>query len=193
MKKVFSFDAETDGLWGQPFAIAATVTAFDGTEIAVFAARLNDTVVSNEWVKANVLPHIQDMRIVTDEHRIPRDVARTEDEYRAGIVPAYDALLGEFARFYMKHKTDAVIIAHCPCPVEAHLMRECHRLGLIGDWDGPFPLVGVEGLLDAAGEPMTEATAYATKHGLQLPEGSAHNPLFDCRLATAMYRHLKGW
>lgn len=190
MKKVLSFDAETDGLWGNPFAIAATVTSPDGVEVASFSRRLPDAAVSNEWVKENVLPNIQDIAMVGTNFV---DLPISEDQYRADLVQWYEKMLGEFAKFYLEHKVDAVIIAHCPCPVEAHLMRECHRLGFIGDWDGPFPLIGIEGLLDLAGENPTEATGYATKHGLALPEGNAHNPCFDCRLAASMYRHLKGW
>lgn len=171
MKSIFSFDAETDGLWGNPFAIAATVTSPEGIEVSAFALRLNDSTVTNDWVKDNVIPHIQEIE----------------------MCESYEALLKAFSGFYTSYKGCDVIIAHCPNPVEAHLLREMHRLGFIGDWDGPFPLIGIEGLLDAAGEDPTSATGYAEKHGLQLPEGSAHNPLFDCRLATTMYRHLKGW
>ena len=174
MKKVFSFDAETDGLWGSPIAIAATVTSPEGVEVAQWSGRViffEGGRNLNPWVQENVLPHIIDLK-----------------EYRT----AYE-MLQEFSKFYLANKNDSVIIAHCPVPVEANVLRFMHDNGFIGDWDGPFPLMGIEGLLDAAGENPTEATAYMLKHGLPLPEGSAHNPLYDCRVATAMYRHLKGW
>lgn len=190
MQKVFSFDAEADGLLGNPFAIAATVTSPDGVEVATFSLRLDNSVVTNEWVKEKVLPHIKEIEITP--------LSKWNQLHNAPVTPEttaaeYIEFLGEFAKFYLEHKTDAVIIAHCPTPVEAHLLREMHRLGLIGDWDGPYPLIGIEGLLDAVGENPTEATSYAEKHGLPLPEGSPHNPLYDCRLAATMYRHLKGW
>lgn len=190
MKRVFSFDAETDGLWGNPFAVAATVTDSEGVEVAAFSRRLPNEAVTNDWVKQNVLPHIQDLPMIGTGFS---DLPISEDQYRTDLAQWYEQMLREFAKFYMANKSDAVIIAHCPNPVEAHLLREMHRLGLIGDWDGPFPLIGIEGLLDHVGENPTEATGYAEKHVLTLPEGSAHNPLFDCRLATTMYRHLKGW
>lgn len=190
MKKVFSFDAETNGLWGEPFAIAATVTDPDGVEVASFSRRLPNAVVTNDWVKENVLPHIQDIPMIGTEFI---DLPISEDQYWQDLISWYNTLIEEFSKFYLSHKQDAVIIAHCPCPVETHLIRSMHDMGFIGDWDGPFPLIGIEGLLDAAGENPTEAKEYATNHGLSLPEGSAHNPLFDCRLATTMYRHLKGW
>lgn len=193
MRKIFSFDAETDGLWGNPFAIAATATSPDGVEIASFSARLGDHAVTNQWVKDNVLPAISNMPVTHPVTLKDGEVADVTISFAQAATRAYDSMLRDFARFYLEHKADAVVIAHCPTPVEAHLLRECHRLGFIGDWDGPYPLIGIEGLLDAAGEPATEATAYMTKHHLPLPEGSAHNPLYDCRLAAAMYRHLKGW
>ena len=39
--------------------------------------------------------------------------------------------------------------------VEAHLIREMHRLGGIGDWDAPYPLYDVSGNLQAASENPT--------------------------------------
>ncbi len=175
MKKIFSFDAETDGLWGNPFAIAATVTSPDGIEVATFAARLDDSVVTNDWVKENVLPHIQDIQIVDN----------------------YETMLNEFADFYMEHKADAVCICHNPVPVEAHLLREMHRVGAIGEWDAPYPLIDLNGLLDHAGEDPTLNKScgrdYIFVNGLPMPLGVDDDPRFDCRAVTIIYRHLKGW
>lgn len=53
VKKIFSFDAETDGLYGNPFAVAAIVYQ-DGQEIARFIARLSDCEVA-----AKVYLHLQ--------------------------------------------------------------------------------------------------------------------------------------
>lgn len=178
MKKILSIDAETNGLWGLPFAIAATVTDESGNETAAFALRCPDTNVTVQWVKDNVLPHIQDIPLIKED--------------QPPLTP-YALLLREFAQFYHLHRQDAVIIAHCPFPVEAGLFREMHSKRLIGDFEGPFPFIGIEGLLDAKNEPTTQATEYMVKHDLPLPAGSPHNPLYDCRVATTMYRHLKGW
>jgi len=201
-KFIFSVDAETKSLRGKAFAIAATVTDPNGIEIATFAARINapDAV---QWVQDNVVPHIQDIRLIEDKPMIPRDVAETETQFRQGIIPAYQILMEEFATFFktnclvkgdwgMTQREDLVIIAHCPTPVESNLFQQLYEMGLINEFEGGY-LLGIEGLLDKAGEKPNEATAYATKHGLELPSGSPHNPLYDCRLATSMYRHLKGW
>lgn len=174
MKKIFSVDVETDGLWGHPIAIAATVVSPDGVETETFAARIpfgeDHSEIRTQWVRENVCEGCLSIEVMS-----------------------YGKMLVEFAKFYLDNKADALIIAHCPFPVEARTFEILHSEKLIGDWDAPFPLVGIEGLLDLAGEPLAEATAYMEKHSLPLPEGSTHNPLFDCRVATAMYRYLKGW
>lgn len=171
MKKIFSFDAETDGLWGQPFAVAAIV--YEGEqETARFIARLSDDVVVNQWVKDNVLPTLS-------------DIAPTHD--------TYDAMLRDFAAFYLTYKRDADCICHMGYIVEAYLLREMHRLGFIGDWDAPYPLYDVSGNLQAAGEDATSVDAYAKKYGLQVSDyGTTHNPLYDCEVAARVYMHLNG-
>lgn len=167
--KVFSFDAETDGLWGQPFAVAAIVYE-GGKETSRFLARLPDDVVNNEWVKENVLPTL----------------ANVEPTHKT-----YEAMLKDFAAFYLAHKSDADCICHMGYIVEAHLLREMHRLGLIGDWDAPYPLFDVSGNLQAACEDATSVDAYAKKHGLQASNyGTTHNPLYDCEVAALVYTHL---
>jgi len=210
MKKVFSFDAETDGLWGNPFAVAAIVyelrttevpaqevelsgaqmqakyggggklwprdvvqvagyTTTEWVETARFIARLSDDVVSDNWVRENVLPTLA--------------VEPTHD--------TYEAMLADFTAFYMANKADAHAICHMGYIVEAHLLREIHRLGFIGDWDAPYPLLDVSGNLQSAGEDPTSVDNYAKKHGLQVANyGTTHNPLYDCEVAAKVYIHI---
>lgn len=167
--KIFSFDAETDGLWGNPFAVAAIV--YDGgQETARFIARLPDNVVSNQWVVENVLPTLS-------------DVSPTHE--------TYEAMLADFAAFYLAHKAGADCICHMGYIVEAHLLREMFRLGFIGEWDAPYPLYDVSGNLQAAGEDPTSVDAYAKKHHLEIADyGTTHNPLYDCEVAARVYLSL---
>lgn len=169
--KIFSFDAETDGLWGNPFAVAAIVYE-NGQEVARFIARLSDSAVTNSWVIENVLPTL------------------------AGIAPThetYEVMLVDFAKFYKTHKKDAECVCHMGYIVEAHLLREMYRLGLIGDWDAPYPLYDVSGNLQAAGEDATSVDNYAKKHNLTIGDfGGTHNPLYDCEVAARVYMHIRG-
>lgn len=170
MKKVFSFDAETNGLWGQAFAIGALVYDENGVEIARFVGRLPETEVNDEWVRANVLPQLT---------AVP--VTHTD----------YASLLADFAKFYLANKADADIVVHMGVPVESKLLIDMHSGGLIGDWDGPYPLCDVAGNLQQAGEDPTSVDGYVRKHGLEVPDfGTTHNPLYDSAVAAVAYRHL---
>lgn len=171
MKKIFSFDAETDGLWGQAFAIGALVYDENGTEIARFVGRLPDTEVTDGWVRENVLPKVADLPVTHE---------------------SYDALLSDFAAFYKANKPDADIVVHMGYIVEARVLRDLHDKGLIGDWDGPYPLLDVSGNLQQAGEDPTSVDKYVQKYTLSVGEfeGGTHNPLYDSAVAAVVYRHL---
>lgn len=173
MKKIFSFDFETDGLWGAIFAAAAIVYDESGCEMAHYLGRVNDTKVSNAWVKENVLPQL------------------------VGVPAAYEdeeSLLADFAKFYLANKTDADVVVHMGYIVEAYGLRRMHDLGLIGDWDGPYPLYDISGNLQMAGEDPTSVDSFVTKFGLKIAdfEGGTHNPLYDSAVAAVVYRYLLG-
>ena len=171
MRKVFSFDAETNGLWGKSFAIGALVYDENGAEIARFVGRLPDSAVTEQWVKENVLPTLASVAVTHD---------------------TYEALLAAFAEFYKANKEGADILVHMGYIVEAGLLRDMHSQGVIGDWDGPYPMLDVSGNLQQAGEDPTSVDSYVKKHGLSVGEfaGGTHNPLYDSAIAAVVYRHL---
>lgn len=173
MKKVFSFDAETNGLWGQAFAIGALVYDEQGTEIARFVGRLPDTEVTDSWVRENVLPKIGDIPVTHAD---------------------YDALLADFAKFYLANKEGADVVVHMGFIVEVKILRDLHEHKLIGDWDAPYPLYDVSGNLQAAGADPTSVDKFVSEHGLSIGEfaGGTHNPLYDSAVAAVVYRHLNG-
>jgi len=162
MEKTFSFDAETDGLWGRVFAVAASVRE-NGKEIDTFYGRVA-VELQDEWTKTNVPPGD-----VTHEN--------------------YYLLIKDFAAFYMQHKNSKVI-AHVAFPVEAGLLREMHNFKFIGDWDAPYPLIDVANILLAKGHNPLSVEDYAKEKGLTFPEGSAHDPLYDSRVTAIVYEHL---
>jgi len=168
--KIFSFDAETNGLWGQAFAIGALVYQ-DGVEIARFVGRCPIQEEVNSWVAENVLPQMA-------------KVPETHNDYRS--------LLADFAKFYLANKADAAVIVHMGVPVEAKLLLDAHEWGFIGDWDGPYPLLDVSGHLQQAGEDPTSVDGYAKKYGIAITEfdGGTHNPLYDSAVTAAVYEHL---
>lgn len=171
MKKVFSFDGETNGLWGQAFSIGALVYDESGTEIARFVGRCPIVGGVDKWVAENVLPEIADIPVSHAD---------------------YDALLSDFAKFYLANKKGADVIVHMGFIVETKILRDMHDRGLIGDWDAPYLLYDISGNLQAAGADPTSVDKYATEHNLSVGEfeGGTHNPLYDSAVAAAVYRHL---
>jgi hypothetical protein len=170
MRKIFSFDAETNGLWGQAFAIGALVYNENGEEIARFLGRCSIDEEVNEWVQQNVLPALIDVPITHLN---------------------YEELLRDFAKFYMENKENADVVVHMGYIVEAKILRDMHDLKLIGDWDAPYPLYDVSGNLQQVGEDPTSVDKYAQKYGIEIRNfGSPHNPLYDCEIAARVYIHL---
>lgn len=178
--KIFSFDAETNGLWGDPFTVAAIVYELQSggnwVEMDRFIARLSNDAVSDQWSRKNVLPALATMPVTHNNHP-----ANPEFDYAE--------MLSSFATFYHKHRLDADIICHMGYIVEAHLLREMYRLGFIGTESAPYPLYDVSGNLQQAGEDPLNVDKYAAKYNLQIV-GTTHNPLYDCEVAAKVYIHL---
>lgn len=167
--KIFSFDAETNGLWGQAFAISATVRE-NGVEIANFTSRCPIVGEVNPWVAQNVLPSITDVKENSS---------------------SYEEMLSKFAAFYMANKNDAQVIVHMGYIVETKVLRDMHDLGLIGDWDAPYPMHDVASALQLAGEDATSVDAYVSKHALSVPfTGATHHPMYDSVVAAVVWEKL---
>lgn len=164
--KILSIDAETNGLWGKPFAIAAILYE-NGVEQEHFIARLSDDNVSDVWVIENVLPTLTNIPISHE---------------------TYEEMLSAFANFYLKHREDAKVIVHIGFPVESNLFLELHRLGFIGDWEAPFPIYDLSSHLDLIGENPLSVDEYVKKMNIQVTDyGTTHNPLYDCEVAAKTY------
>lgn len=166
MKIILSFDAETNGLWGKAFAIGAVLIT-DGKEVETFIGRCPINEPLNPWVAENVLPQMADIAVT-----------------HAG----YAELLIAFMGWYNAHKENASVIVHMGLPVEARLFLDAHTMGIIGDWDAPFPLIDISAF-PAIG---TSVDGYNATHGIEVPTdmGGTHNPLYDSRAAVAAYAHI---
>jgi hypothetical protein len=173
MSKIFSFDAETNGLWGDAFAVSAAVYE-NGEFTASFTAYLGADGVTNDWVKDNVLPKLDGLEVTHAD---------------------YDSMLEAFAGFYKEHKGDADVIAHMGVPVEAKLLLDMHSKGFIGDWDGSYPFLDVASVLKAKGFDPTSVDSYNNEFGLMEGRSEAgglatHHPLYDSVAAAVAYMHL---
>lgn len=171
MIKIFSLDAETNGLWGQAFAIGAVLYE-NGIEVASFYARCPIQGEVNSWVAENVLPQMEDM-------------IQTHD--------SYEEMLKAFAEFFMENKADADVIFHMGVPVESRVIIDMHDKGFIGDWDGAYPWLDIAGCLKHAGFDCTSVDTYNAEHDIVVPQpeaGGTHNPLYDSRAAALCYMDL---
>jgi len=171
-KRIFSFDAEANGLWGEAFAIGALVYDERGNEIDRFVGRLPDVVVTDQWTRENVLPQLEEVAVTHD---------------------SYESLLADFANFYLANRQDADVIVHVGFPVEIRVLLDMHNLSLIADWgEVPYPLLDVSGLLRMVGADPSSVDKYATEHGLKIAEfvGGTHSPLYDSAVTAAVYRYL---
>mgnify|MGYP001580817956 CR=1 FL=1 len=179
MAKIFSLDAEVDGLYGRAFAIAATVRE-DGREIAAFTGRIADEHVGDSWVQENVLPALVGM-----------EVTHT----------SYDELEEAFWAFWLSTHVEGewgpgpdpqlAVIAHCGAPVESGLFARCvMRDEPSRKFKGPMPLHEVGSLLLACGENPSSVDGYNKKNGLAVPfEGVAHHPMYDAAAAAVAWEH----
>ena len=166
MKKIFSFDAETNGLWGQAFSIGCIITNENGQELKEFVTRCPIEGQVNEFVKENVLPEMEGIKVTHKD---------------------YESMLKDFMDFYMDNKQDTVILVHMGLPVESKLFLDAHELGFIGDWDAPYPLVDISAIPEIGTSPDT----YNKNNGIVIPnlDGGTHNPLYDSWSALLAYQH----
>jgi DNA polymerase III alpha subunit (gram-positive type) len=170
-KKIMSVDVETNGLYGQPFAIGA-VLFNNGETTEEFTARCPCPINMNEWVKDNVLPALTNM---PETH------------------PNYHTMVEAFYSWYMTHKEGAVIIAHIAHPVETGLFRDMIKAAPGRDFNGPYPFIDVASVLLAKGFDPLSVDQYILKKKLSVPPESPHHPLYDAHAALAVYIHLMGY
>jgi hypothetical protein len=164
--RVFSFDAETDGLYGAPWAVGACVLDAEGRIAASFAGQLDAAVVTDSWVRENVVPVVD----------LPR-------------YPDRSTLLDAFWSFWMEYRDDVLCVADFGAPVEAGLFRACVELDPAARmWNGPYPLHELGTALLVAGfDPDVDRREMSGR-----PDLAPHDPLADAvasglcwRIATA--------
>lgn len=160
--KVLSFDIESNGLHGKPFAVAAVVVDMNGLTQDTFVARIkiNDDV--DEWVAENVLPVMTDMPI-------------THGSYRA--------MCDSFWRWFTsaQEQSDYVVVSN-GYPVEYRFLADCQDDDIVARyWEHPFPILDLTSLLIGHG-------VYAEKQRLKLLAKTTadrqlkrHNPLDDAQ------------
>ena len=160
-KYIFSFDAESDGLAGESFAIGAIVIDWQGVIVEKFTAIAEAESVTNHWVQTNVLPHLQNLKVYS-----------SKKEMREA-----------FWQFWMKYKNESLALADIGVPVEANLLNTCIHDDLDArEFQGPYPLYDLSAFLLIAGHHPIDLQRKIFVDRTDLME---HNPLDDA-LATAL-------
>lgn len=169
--KLFSVDAEVDGLYGESIAIAVTVRV-DGQQVDSFVGRVPEARVRNSWVRENVSPALRPIPV---SHQFS------------------DRLEEAFWEFWMKHREDSIVVAHCGSPVESGLFRRCVERDLPSrQWQGPFPCIHDVGtLLLLNGKDASSVDKFLSENGLSVQVGSGpHDPQYDALAAAVVWEHL---
>ena len=148
MKKVFSWDCETNGLIGKAFAIGAVLYDEEGNEVKKFYARCPIEGKVDPWVQENVLPQMEGMELTHD---------------------SYESMLQAFGEFFLSNKEDAHVIFHMGNPVEGRVICDLHDLGILGPFDGAYPWLDVAGCLLQAGYAPDSVDAYNKANGIEVP------------------------
>lgn len=157
--RYFSFDAETDGLFGPVFAIGAVVMNQNQEILDQFTGVFSGEPIVDPWVRANCLPVPEDFQAYSSR----------------------EALLNAFWNFYARHREDCTILADTPFPVEAGLLRACidldpqNRMQL-----SPYPVIDAASVFFAKGlDSDTDRMEFSGYIGRK------HDPLADA-IASAI-------
>ena len=139
-----------------------------------FTAYLGAENVTDAWVQENVLPKLCDLAVT---HL------------------SYSEMLKSFSEFYLAHKGGADVIVHMGVPVESRVLSNMYTSGHIGEWDAPYPLIDVAGVLKHAGEDPTSVDGYNERNGLLADRSevmglATHHPLYDSIATAVAYMHL---
>lgn len=178
--KILSIDAETNGLYGQIFAIGAIYKDTETKEEIRYVKKVSIVEEVAPWVLENVIPNLEGIEPINED------------------VVNFDGpevlLLHDFIKFYNECKEKAegelLVIGHMVCPVEANIFIKARKYKLMEDFDGPYPLHDVASMLLIKRENPTSVDRYVEKYNLEKTEGNAHNPLFDCEQTLKAFEHI---
>jgi hypothetical protein len=150
---IFTVDAETDGLYGPVWAIGAHILGVSGISHKVFKGQLNSDVVTDPWVRSNIVPVVD----------LPRYDSRAD-------------LLNAFWVFWDDEYPWREAVADVGAPVEAGLFRAAVELDRERrEWSGPYPLHEVATrLADAGVDPKVDRREFSGRLDL-----TPHDPADD--------------
>lgn len=153
-------DVESNGLWGQPFAVASVRMTPGGRILRTFAMRCNIDEVPDEWIVENKIEQLLE------------GLPKVED---------IKHLMEEFIGWYSK-ENDSNTFVDTGFPVDFRFM-DLMRCNAAWQSFSPYPLYDISSILVAAGEhPNVNRMEYA-KELIGEKCGVAHNPIWDAEVS----------
>lgn len=158
-KNLFSFDVESIGVHGEPFAYGYVVVDMaSGRELENGGAYMPSGMArgerdDREWALENVSTAI------------------------LRKVPRWEELAKAFAADWSRWSGSSLMMADCPVPVEAGFLIAARR---VADFEFPYPLLDVESVRSAAGMTCEDA-------GRTPDELPAHHPIRDARQSARLW------
>lgn len=164
--KIMIVDVESDGLYGESFAIGAVILNCEGEILDKFIGVCLDEEIKNQWVIDNVLPKLID------------DTNLTRYETRRDLRKA-------FYKWYIIIKDLCSIWVDFGAPVETNMFRlMIEENGK--DTDGPYPLHEIDTYLFAKGyksDTHRYSLAFELIPDRLIGEDLEHNPLYDAYIS----------
>jgi len=156
-------DVESNGLWGQPFAVGAVRMTSGGRVINSFGMRCNIDEVPDEWVVNNEIEEMLE--------KLPK-------------VDDTGELMAEFMRWYSSEAPGRARNTF----VDTGFPVDCRFLDLMrmdSGWQAysPYPLYDISSIIMAAGEPPNVDRLEYAEELIGEKTGVAHDPLWDAELS----------
>jgi hypothetical protein len=163
--KILILDCESDGLYGEIFAVAAVVANLSDYEIIDKIAIANKKYFDYGDCKKPVSGWVQD-NVISAIFKYPKHFI---------FYINYEALRDEFWGFYKIHKDTSIIIADFGAPVEAKFFHDCVCDNIsTREFQGPYPLHEFGSILAMKGfDPDMDRNPYYLENQIK------HNPLHD--------------
>lgn len=165
--RILSFDAESNGLHGEAFAVGAVLLNPDGSDAETFYARCLIDGPIDPWVRDNVLPALAD---APETHATPR------------------AMRDAFWSWLTARQSEALVVVDCGWPVEAGLLIACVSDDPSRAFKGPYPMHEVASLLFAVGRDPMASYADRVLSPDALAAHRKHHPTDDARVSALCAR-----
>lgn len=172
-KALLVLDCERNGLRGEEFlsiaAILKVPTEKGYKDVERYWEANTESMDLNPWVKENVVPHL-------------KGSSRTEEE-----------MLEAFSYFWLEcnQEYDLTVITHMGIPVESGLFDKLYKLGLIGEFEGPYRWFDTSMLLAMKGFRHDSEKEFMMRvAGWDEGDFTLHNALEDARITACIYTSL---